>query len=342
MTTPMTQSRAAARWALRPTRLDDMPGALALANTCSRAILGTDEFTIEDYRNSWGDPARDIAADTRIAQTADGTIVGCAELWNNTPYVGCWIWACVHPAFCGQGIGTALMDWAEQRARVALDRAPAGARIVLEASASSGHQPSIDLLSERGYSAVHRRLSMVRDLSGDWPAPAWPAGITVRTMQPGQELALYRAKNEAFRDHWGHVEAPEQEGFALWQHRLINDASYDPSLWFLAIHGDEIAGFALCQLKTSGDPAMGWVNSLGVRRPWRRRGVAEALLYHSFGELRRRGQASIGLDVDAGSLTGATRLYQKANMRTIRQTIFFEKELRAGVDLATQAIIDLE
>jgi mycothiol synthase len=317
-----------------------MSGALALANACSQESMGGDEFTIEDYRNSWGDPARDIAADTRIAQAADGRIVGCVELWNNTPYVGCWIWACVHPAFRGQGIGTALMDWAERRARVALDRAPAGARIVLEASASSGHQPSLDLLSERGYSAVHRRSSMARDLDDQLPAPVWPAGITVRAMRPGDELALYRAKNEAFRDHWGHIEAPEQEGFAAWQHRRINDSSYDPSLWFLALDGDEIAGFSLCQLRTSEDPAMSWVGSLGVRRPWRRRGVARALLHHSFCELRWRGQIRIGLDVDANSLTGATRLYEQAGMREFRQTIFFEKELRAGVDLATYAIIN--
>jgi mycothiol synthase len=340
MTATLTKPRVAARWTLRPTTLDDMHGALALANACSQEMIGTDEFSIEDYRNSWSDPAHDLAADTCIAQTADGTIVGCVELWNNTPFVGCWIWACVHPAFRGQGIGTALMDWAEDRARVALDRAPSGTRIVLEASVNSGHQPSFDLLTERGYSAVHRRLSMARDLAGDLPAPVWPAGIAVRTMQPGQELALYRAKNEAFRDHWGHIEAPEQEGFAVWQHRRINDSSYDPSLWFLALDGDEIAGFSMCQLKTSEDPAMGWVNSLGVRRPWRRQGLAEALLYLSFGELRRRGQASVGLDVDASSLTGAMRLYHKAGMREIRQTIFFEKELRPGIDLATQAIED--
>ncbi|MDQ2998717.1 MAG: GNAT family N-acetyltransferase, partial [Chloroflexota bacterium] len=234
MTTSTSQLLSTERFILRPTTMGDMLGALALANTCSQAILGTDEFTIDDYRNSWSDPARDLAADTRIAQTADGTVVGCAELWNNAPYVGCWIWVCVHPAFYGQDIGTALMDWAEQRARVALDRAPAGTRIVLESSANSGHQPSLDLLSERGYSAVHRRLSMARDLAGDLAIPLWPAGITVRPMRPGEELALYRAKNEAFRDHWGHVEAPEQAGFADWQHRRINDPSYDPSLWFLA------------------------------------------------------------------------------------------------------------
>lgn len=331
---------SATQFTLRATTLDDMPGALALANLCAREISGRDEFTIEDYRNSWGDPARDIAADTRVAQTADGAIVGCAEVWNNSPYVGCWIWVCVHPAFRGQGIGTALMDWAEQRARVALERAPAGTRVVLEASANSSDQRSLSLLSDRGYCAVHRRLSMARELAGELPAPIWPDGITLRTVQPGEELALYRAKNEAFRDHWGHVEAPEQEGFATWKNRHIRDSGFDPSLWLVAWDGDQIAGFSLCQLQTSEDPAMGWVGSLGVRRPWRRRGVAKALLQHSFGELRRRGQARIGLDVDANSLTGATRLYEQAGMRAFRQTIFFERELRPGADLATYAIVE--
>src|SRR3954469_525777 len=230
------------------------------------------------------------------------------------------------------------MDWAEDRARAALERAPADARIVLEAATTSTHLPTTELLGERGFVAVRHSLSMARDLDDRLPAPVWPAGITVRTMRPGDDLALYRAKNEAFRDHWGHVEAPEQEGFAAWQHRRINDSSYDPALWFLALDGDAIAGFSLCQLRTSEDPAMGWVNSLGVRRPWRRRGVARALLYHSFGELGRRGQNRIGLDVDANNLTGATRLYEQAGMREIRQTIFFEKELRPGIDLATLTI----
>ena len=83
---------------------------------------------------------------------------------------------------------------------------------------------------------------------------------------------------------------------------------------------------------------MGWVDTLGVRRPWRRQGLAEALLYHSFRELRRRGRTSVGLGVDASSLTGATRLYEKAGMRAIRKFTRYEKELRPGTDLKTQMI----
>jgi mycothiol synthase len=340
MTASIGGAQTANSFVLRPATLDDLPEAVAMFNVCSREIIGTDEFDLEDYRNEWRDPGIDLAADTRIAQMPDGTIAGCIEVWNTTPYVICWIWGRVHPDFRGQGIGTALMEWAEERARVSLDRAPAGARIVLEAGITSSHQPTIELLSDRGFQAVRHNLTMARDLDGELPAPAWPAGITVRTMRPGEELAVYRVDNETFRDHWGHTEAPEAEGYALWRHRMLDNPNHDPSLWFLAMDGDEIAGVALCDPFRAGEPDMGWVDTLGVRRPWRRQGLAEALLYHSFRELRRRGRTSVGLGVDASSLTGATRLYEKAGMRAIRKFTRYEKELRPGTDLKTQTVED--
>ena len=82
----------------------------------------------------------------------------------------------------------------------------------------------------------------------------------------------------------------------------------------------------------------GWVDTLGVRRPWRRKGLGMALLQHSFGEFYRRGKYKVGLDVDSQNLTGATRLYERAGMHVARTYISYEKELRAGIELSTQAI----
>ncbi|MCX6049182.1 MAG: GNAT family N-acetyltransferase, partial [Chloroflexi bacterium] len=83
---------------------------------------------------------------------------------------------------------------------------------------------------------------------------------------------------------------------------------------------------------------MAWVSDLGVRRPWRRQGLALALLHHAFGEFYRRGIKKVGLGVDASSLTGATKLYEKAGMSVFRQHDSYEKELRSGKDLVTQMI----
>jgi len=75
---------------------------------------------------------------------------------------------------------------------------------------------------------------------------------------------------------------------------------------------------------------MGWIATIGVRRPWRKQGLGLALLLHSFGEFYKRGKTTIGLGVDASNPTGATRLYQKAGMRVASEFVTYEKELRAG------------
>ena len=72
------------------------------------------------------------------------------------------------------------------------------------------------------------------------------------------------------------------------------------------------------------------MGTLGVRRPWRKRGLGLALLYHSFGEFYKRGNRVISLGVDAASQTGATRLYKKAGMHVASEYVSYEKELRPG------------
>jgi ribosomal protein S18 acetylase RimI-like enzyme len=102
--------------------------------------------------------------------------------------------------------------------------------------------------------------------------------------------------------------------------------------------GDEIAAISLCRFKITDDPEMGFVDTLGVRRPWRRQGLALALLHHTFTEFQNRGQKRVGLGVDAASLTGATRLYEKAGMHVARQFDNYAKILRPGKDISTQTL----
>ena len=145
------------------------------------------------------------------------------------------------------------------------------------------------------------------------------------------ERAVYEADEETFRDHWGFMPGT----FEDWSHWTFEREGFDPSLWFLAMDGAEIAGFALCaDEKEQG----GWVHVLGVRRAWRRRGIGLALLYHAFAEFYRRGIRAVYLGVDAQSLTGATRLYERAGMHVVRQYRSYEKELRAGKELSTQSV----
>ena len=82
----------------------------------------------------------------------------------------------------------------------------------------------------------------------------------------------------------------------------------------------------------------GFVDALGVRRPWRRSGLGLALLHQCFSAFYQRKTRTVKLMVDSRNLTGATRLYERAGMRVTQLHYTYEKELRPGKELRTQAI----
>jgi GNAT superfamily N-acetyltransferase len=133
------------------------------------------------------------------------------------------------------------------------------------------------------------------------------------------EHAAWAAVQEAFRDNYGHVDFP----FESWRAWLMDHPEWRPELSFIAWDGDEIAGATMCYNFFNG----GWVRQLGVRRPWRKRGLGLALLHHVFGEFYARGVNKVGLGVDAENLTGATRLYERAGMHIKLDYARFEKKL---------------
>jgi mycothiol synthase len=72
---------------------------------------------------------------------------------------------------------------------------------------------------------------------------------------------------------------------------------------------------------------VGWIASLGVRKPWRKRGLGLAILLRTFHEFYARGERSVGLGVDSENQTGATRLYERAGMHVVAEDVVWEKEL---------------
>jgi len=144
--------------------------------------------------------------------------------------------------------------------------------------------------------------------------------LEVRTFRPGEdERAVFEAVEDAFADVWGRPRG-------TFERFLSMTKGLDPSLWFLATGDGEIAGVLLAKT-VAGE---GWVDVVGVRRPWRRRGLGLALLRHAFGEYRRRGVRRVELSVDAGSVTGAPRLYGRAGMQTRTSYVVYQRTLTPG------------
>jgi ribosomal protein S18 acetylase RimI-like enzyme len=265
---------------------------------CLTSMTSPDLVPESDVARTWAAPGFDRELDARVDGEA---YVQLEELGDDRV----WIDVRGRPS-------DAILDWAEVRAR------EKGTRLI--SGSWSTNEEILRALRQRGFAPVRHSLRLAIELASPTPVPEWPPGIEVRSFRPGDDRAFYDAQQEAFLDSWEPVGATFEE----WSHWLLEAPWFDPELWFLALDGEEAAGFAICHART-GDPDTGSVRLLGVRRPWRRRGLGRALLLHAFAELRRRGFGRAGLGVDADSPTGAHELYEKAGMRVEARFDIYEK-----------------
>ena len=291
-----------------------------LINSVGRDFHGKDVVEATEVEKWFTSPTSDPDADFRLAELADGTLAGFGSIADVAEdHAILWLRVTLHPEHGSEEIGAELLRVAEARAQ---ERGVPGHSLI-HANCSSKDERVAGLYERHGYRLVRHFFRMQIDLHGRLPGPVWPEGIELRPVDPERDLeAIFAADDEAFEDHWGYVRI----SFDAWTH-WQTQGHFDPTLWFIAYDGDEIAGFSLCEPEEGGDPDLGWVGILGVRRPWRRRGLGLALLRHSFVDFKARGATRVGLGVDAENTTGAVRLYERAGMHPVRRNDTFEKAL---------------
>jgi mycothiol synthase len=324
----------------RGANLDDVEPALLLFNRWSNSVIGRDEFADpQSIHDEWMTPGADPAEDIRLIFAPNGELVGHIEVWTTAkPLVHPELWGRLDPRYEDIGIGTWMLHWAEQRALRALPGVPSELRFAPRVGSYRQARKAKKLFEELGYHHIRSLYHMLIEMNAPVPEPEFPEGITLRTYNPETDAeAVYRAEQDAFHDHFGYVERPFEQGLEKWKHNREH-GGYDPALFFIAMDGDEIAGINLCRTHSFYDEDRGWVSSLGVRRPWRKRGLGLALLHHSFNEFYRRGKRKVGLGVDAQNLTGALRLYEKAGMHVDQAYDTYEKELREGTEISVQSL----
>ncbi|MDH4176556.1 MAG: GNAT family N-acetyltransferase [Thermoleophilia bacterium] len=302
----------------------DFSDVLALVQAYDRSMFGETDWTAAELRDEWRDVDLDrdawvielgdaIAGYTTFRDRGGGTLLADGY---------------VHPDARGRGVGGAILTVTEERAREAAAGASPSERIVLRnATLLAPDGDAADALYEsHGYAAVRHFWRMVADLDREPASPRAPDGVAIEPYAHERDArAVHAAIQEAFTDHWEHRHVPWED----WERERLGRSGFDPTLWLVARSRDEVAGAALVSWKTSGD--WGFVDTIGVRRPWRGRGVGEALLRSAFRELWLRGERRVALGVDAQSPTGATRLYERVGMTVLWRAVVWEKELRAEV-----------
>jgi ribosomal protein S18 acetylase RimI-like enzyme len=290
---------------VRPFGEEDFPAVAALLEDDERSHGRPSHIGPNEIRE-WTS-LTDLAHDSWLYEDADGPVaVGWA-----TPHgeVGVGV-GIVHPRAKGRGLGTELLERSE-----ALLLARNGVRRLHQFALGSDLRAA-ELLRRHGYVDVRRFFEMAIELQ-ELPEPP---ELPIETLRETEARAFYEALDEAFQDHWEH----HSRGFEEWWERHRANPNFDPTLWFLIRDADEVAAVSRNEANRNGG---GYVAAIGVRRRWRGKGYAKALLLHTFREFWDRGLRRVTLGVDAASPTGATHLYESVGMHVESENVVFEKAL---------------
>jgi mycothiol synthase len=294
----------------RPATPADAAEVAELMIAFDRAYLEEPDLIDASEVGGWWS-RRDLDRDTLVLQDAEARLVAHGMLWAEADeFLELDVF--VHPEHTGRGLGSFLIDWAEEEAH-------GRGRSLLRTSALAADPAARALIESRGFGLVRHFYRMLIDLDAPPPDPVWPEGFAVANFLSGEEEILHAVTEEAFAEHWGHVPHDLED----WQRTVFGRDWWDPSLVYLVRAGDEVVAAEINAHRFG----IGWVGTIGVRKRWRGHGIGRALLLAAFGELYRRGERRIGLAVDAGNETGATHLYESAGMRVAWQADVYERRM---------------
>jgi ribosomal protein S18 acetylase RimI-like enzyme len=264
------------------------------------------------------------AGSTATGSTATGPNLVAAAVVSTPPDGGFRVdlTGAVLPGLRGRGIGRDLMAWQLRRAEeIHRDTAP-GSPWEVHVAVSAADADALRLYRRFGLDPVRYWFDMVAP-TGTAPVIAAPDGLTITGYRAGLDLDLHAAHVEAFADHWGN----QARDYAGWRALAVDNETFAPELSRIALDGGEIAGYVLAY--DDADPSRVYLGQVGVRRPWRRRGLAAAMLARVLGASAEAGRSGASLSVDADSPTGAVGVYERVGFAVQSRGVTYASHLPA-------------
>jgi ribosomal protein S18 acetylase RimI-like enzyme len=311
----------------------DFPHIHRIITACAQADRLEWFPSLEDITNNYrhlhnSDPQQDM----RFVEV-DGQTMAYARVGWEITGAGEWqgeIIGYVHPEARRRGIGRELQAFGETRLSaikaglIQSGRLPPEAPGFIQAFTRETETAKIALLERSGFRVVRYAFEMVRPDLENIPDLPLPPGVEVRPVSPEHYRTIFDASNEAFRDHWGYVPEPEEN-----YQRMISDPNFDPSLWRVAWEGDQVAGMVLSFINKTENAELsrkrGYTENICVRRPWRKKGLAKALIALSLQAIKERGMDHAALGVDAENISGATHLYELMGYQVTKRSAIYRK-----------------
>jgi mycothiol synthase len=224
----------------------------------------------------------------------------------------------VDPKVRGGSIEGLLLQHAMERADQLAAELGAGRDILLSFGVTD-RDPELQAAAEAlGFQRVRQFAHLVRPNLEDIPEIPLPDGFEIRRIAADDRQMhrrIWEAGARAFQGSWGE-EVPTERDYARW----LDGPNFDPPLWRVAFHGDDVAGQILNYLDDEVDPdggRLGWTESISVQPEFRRRGLARALLAESLRAVRDAGATRAALGADLQNPNDAAILYQSMGFRIV-------------------------
>ncbi len=307
----------------------DYPGMVAVLDG-SKAVDHLEHVnTVEDLRNTYTHLFHCNPYEDMIMVEMHDQLIGYNRVfWVQEPD-GPYLYAHLGfllPEWRGKGIGTAMIHAAEARLREIADGHPQDRPHLLRVEVGD-HQTALrEIMVNHGYTPIRYAYEMTRSLEEPIELTPMPAGLETRPARPEHYDLIWEAHTEAFRDHWNYIE-PGREEYEEWR----NSRTFNPELWQVAWAGDQVAGMILNFIDEEHNRKFnrrrGYTEEICVRRPWRKIGLARALLTRSLQMHKDCGMTEAALGVDAQNPNGALQLYQSVGFQVVSSMEIYEKAL---------------
>ncbi|MFC7461214.1 GNAT family N-acetyltransferase [Hydrogenophaga defluvii] len=285
------------------------------------------------------DVARDYAAFTTCVPERDVWIADAGD--EIAGYVRAWHWAqadglqlysqfaVVAPQWRRQGIGKALHAWLESRQREMAKAHGPHLRHAHHAFVTQGEIARAALLEKSGYRPERYFFTMERASLHDIADFSLPDGLEVRPVQPEHHRAIWDAHTKAFQTHWGYC-PPDEADYQRW---LVSQV-FQPHLWQVAwdAQTNQVAGQVRAYIDDTWNAGngrlRGWTEFVSVGKPWRRRGLARALISRSLRAQAAAGMTESALGVDSQNASGASRVYEDCGFVVTRRNCVYRKPIQ--------------
>ena len=236
----------------------------------------------------------------------------------------CYIFGTTKPEFRGNGVGTAVMQWASEHGESLLRSTNRTIQKYLRSDMSATNSSAGSLFQSFNMSPVRWNDDLIIDLA-DSPEVFTSSEYSIVAWDSSRDEEARVVKNLAFMDHWGSTPT-SKDGWEQLAHG--STARLDQS-FFALDSNHNIVGLLLSHRYESDDEALGkrigWIDKLATLAEHRKQSIGKSLITHALAAYQRDGLTHAALDVDTENPTGAYGLYTAVGFSTFRGKVTYER-----------------